>query len=257
MSPNPQWSCRGPARWPTARSALPQMSTGGAHIITSIRNLSLSLSLHLNLHLQQNGTRPLGLRCVRRDKHYVPLDGRCSMLWLTRGVGSPLCSARWRVAGECRPGRFSVWSGECPLLAAQFISSRQCHRPATPTSARSRRRKVTSIVRGVLLWCICKKKDKKYEYLIFTMWLCHVLASHFLICLMLLNIDGCKWRVFLRHSLVEGSRFHQPLSVSINLLYLTGFCRFSNPKKGCGTVGEKKSWFSCSWDPTCSVLDRH
>lgn len=90
MSPSPQWSCRGPARWPSARSALPQVSTGGANITTSIRNLSLSL--HLNLRLRQNGTRPPGLRCVGQDNLYVPVDGRCSMLSLTQRVVSPQCT---------------------------------------------------------------------------------------------------------------------------------------------------------------------
>lgn len=84
MSPNRQWNCRSPAHWLSAQSALPQMSTGGAHITTPIH--SLSLSHHLNLQLRQNGTRPLGLRCVGPDTLNVPLNGRCLMLLLTQRV---------------------------------------------------------------------------------------------------------------------------------------------------------------------------
>lgn len=88
MSPSPQWSCRGPARWPSALSALPQMSAGGARIITPIRNLSL----RLNLRLRQNGTHPPGLRCIGQGNRCVRLDGRRSMPSLTGRIVSLQCT---------------------------------------------------------------------------------------------------------------------------------------------------------------------
>lgn len=50
---------------------------------------------------------------------------------------SPLLSARWPVAGECRPGACSACARADPLLAACPSRNQRSWEPATPTSAPS------------------------------------------------------------------------------------------------------------------------